>query len=56
MAAYLRREGVHVILSNADLPSVRTLYSGFNLESVQVRRNVNRDGKKRGAVGELIIT
>jgi DNA adenine methylase len=58
-ASALKRDGVHVILSNADLPEVRELYTskkGFTIHRVEARRNVNSNAKKRGAVGELIIT
>ena len=47
--------GVHVVLSNADVPAVRDLYHGFKMHSVQAARAVNSDGDKRGPVGELII-
>jgi len=56
-ARTLKARGVHVILSNADVPLVRDLYDiGFNLHEVQARRNVNSVATKRGKVGELIIT
>ena len=55
-AAEMKRRGVHVILSNADLPVVRKLYKGFKIERVEARRNINSDPSKRGAVGELLIT
>jgi DNA adenine methylase len=54
-ARSLKTAGVHVLLSNADLPSVRDLYKGFGMRTVQARRNVNSNGGKRGAVGELLI-
>ena len=56
MALRLKRLGVHVILSNADVPFVRKLYKGFNIRSVSARRNINSKGGSRGAVGEVIIT
>lgn len=53
----LKQRGVHVILSNADVPAVRDLYAnGFELHEVQARRNINSKSTARGAVGELIIT
>jgi len=36
----LNRRGVQLMLSNADTPSVRELYSGFRIDSVSVRRSV----------------
>lgn len=55
-ARHLKRHGVHVIVSNADLPMVRELYHDFNIHRIEVRRNINSRADRRGAVGELIIT
>ena len=56
VALRLKRSGVCVLLSNADCPQVRELYSdGFEFESVQVRRCINSDRNGRGPVPELII-
>lgn len=54
-AAKLKRRGVHVLLSNADVPIVRKLYKGFGMRRIEARRNINSKGGKRGAVGELLI-
>jgi DNA adenine methylase len=54
-ARQMRSIGVHVLLSNADLPQVRELYNGFEMRTVQAKRNVNSKGDKRGSVGELLI-
>jgi DNA adenine methylase len=51
-----RERGVHVILSNADLPIVRELYKDFTVHAVQAKRNINSNAGGRGPVGELIIT
>lgn len=57
LASRLKRKGVRVILSNADVPEVRALYrKGFELHRVEARRNVNSKGSGRGKVGEVIIT
>jgi len=57
LALTLKKRGVHVILSNADVPMVRTMYGhGFDLHAVSARRNINSKSAKRGPVGELIIT
>lgn len=48
--------GVHVLLSNADVESVRELYQGFRIEEVKAPRRVNSKGGKRGKVGELLIS
>lgn len=56
LARDLKRRGVHVLLSNADVPLVHELYdSDFAIERVSARRNINSKGGKRGAVGELLI-
>lgn len=54
-ARRLKESGVHVLLSNADLPVVRELYAGFGLRRVEAKRAINSKGGKRGAVGELLI-
>ncbi len=56
VAEKLVGRGVHVLLSNSDTPLVRELYCSFKLEKLQVRRNINSKGEKRGKVGELLIT
>ena len=56
-ALRLKRLGVHVILSNADVPGVWGLYDrGFSIRRVEARRAVNSNAGKRGVVGEVIIT
>lgn len=54
-ARRLKDVGVHVLLSNADLPNVRKIYDGFEMRTVKARRNINSKGGKRGEVGELLI-
>lgn len=57
VAAALKMRGVCVILSNSDTPVVRELYGqGFDLRQVSCGRSINSKAKKRGRVGELIIT
>lgn len=56
VALVLKKRGVHVVLSNADVPIVRKLYKGFKLHRVKVQRAINSDPTKRGDVGEVIIT
>lgn len=56
VALKLKRRGVRVLVSNSDAPFVRELYAdGFTITEVQARRMVNRDGAKRGKVGELLL-
>jgi len=51
----LDKKGVLLMLSNHNVPLVHELYAGYRIETVDVRRNINRDASKR--VGkEVIIT
>lgn len=56
-AVLAAQRGVSVVLSNADVPEARTMYGKrcWRLTEVAARRAVNRDGDKRGPVGELIV-
>lgn len=51
----LAEQGVAVVASNSDTEIVRDLYAGWEIHKVEARRSINRDGNKRGPVGELII-
>ncbi len=51
----LTARGANVMISNSDTPEVRDLYKGWNITTIQARRSVNRDGKGRGPVNELVI-
>ncbi|WP_283678373.1 Dam family site-specific DNA-(adenine-N6)-methyltransferase [Lentilactobacillus sp. Marseille-Q4993] len=57
-ALNLAGRGAKVMLSNADVPLVHELYSdnAFHIHEVQASRSINSNGKKRGKVGEVIIT
>ena len=50
--------GIPCLLSNADTPFVRKLYSdrAFRLNAVQARRAINCDQNNRGRTNELLIT
>ncbi|OBU97232.1 DNA methyltransferase [Lentilactobacillus parabuchneri] len=58
LALTLAKRGVKVMLSNSDTELVHQLYADpvFKLHQVQAKRFVNSNAKKRGNVGELIIT
>lgn len=58
LALKLAKNGIKVMLSNSDTELVHQLYADpvFRLHEVQARRYVNSNAKKRGNVGELIIT
>lgn len=51
----LAARGVRVMVSNADTPRVRELYSGLRIDVVKCRRSINSDGNGRGAVDEVIV-
>jgi hypothetical protein len=48
--------GCHLIASNADLPEVRSLYRGYGLRALDVRRQVNVNVAGRPGHSELLIT
>ena len=56
VARELTSRGVHVMLSNNDTPLVRKLYKEFRIDRVPCGRSISSNGKKRGAVYEVIIT
>ena len=52
-----RRRGANVLMSNADHPSIRKLYSGFErVFSVGRSSVLAADSGKRGATTELVVT
>lgn len=54
--ATLASRGVHVLLSNSDVPFVRALYAGFRIAQVWARRPINSNPNARGAVAEVLVT
>ena len=58
LAALFRRLdsiGAKVMLSNNDVPLVRTLYEGYHIQSLDVKRMINRNADKRTGK-EVLIT
>ena len=54
----LTRRSCRVLLSNSDTEFVRSLFDDprrYTVHEVRARRNINRDGARRGEVGELLI-
>jgi DNA adenine methylase len=51
----LIERGVHGLLSNADMPALRQLYSPFPAATLQATRAVNCDISKRGKVSEVLV-
>ena len=47
--------GAKLMLSNHNVPLVHELYNDYNIEVVEVKRNINRDSSKRTGE-EVIIT
>jgi DNA adenine methylase len=57
-AARAKERGATVIVSNSNIPKLRSLYrfAGLKVETVKARRNINCKGTKRGQVMEIIAS
>lgn len=55
LAHELVSKGVHVMVSNSDMPLIRELYQGFRLHEVTARRNIGGKATGRAPVTELIL-
>jgi DNA adenine methylase len=53
-AHLLASRGCHVVVSNADHPSVRTLYSAFQGKSIQRVSRIAASAAHRGRVTEMV--
>ncbi len=53
--AKLTKRGVSTLLSNSDTPETRELFREFDWTTVQATRAINSNGKRRGAVSELLV-
>ena len=51
----LDQHGVMFLLSNSNIPWIRSLYQGFAIQTVKARRNINSKGDKRGPISEILI-
>ena len=51
----LTDQGCYCMLTNHDTPLIRSLYEGFNIDVVSVKRAINSDATKRTGT-EVIIT
>jgi DNA adenine methylase len=51
----LDRRGCKLMLSNSDVPFIRELYNGFNIDTVAAPRAINCDATKRGKVSEVVV-
>jgi DNA adenine methylase len=52
----LADRGVHVMLSNSDVPEIEALYEGFAIQAVPAKRFINCNGERRNGAMELIVT
>lgn len=52
----LTSSGVHVMVTDHDVPAVRELYAGLHMIRVMARRSISCKPDGKGKVGELIIT
>lgn len=52
------KRGANVLLSNSDTADSRRIFGRgqWQVEEVSARRNINSDGSKRGAVGEILVS
>jgi len=51
----LDRRGAKLMLSNSDVPFIRDLYRGFQIDVVMAPRAVSCDAKNRGPVAEVVV-
>lgn len=56
IAGSYSKRGFRVVISNSDTPMTRLIFSDFEAEEVQMARNINSAGAKRGKIGELILS
>lgn len=51
----LKSKGISFLQSNSDCPEIRELYEGYEIITVQAKRNINSKGDKRGEINEVLI-
>ena len=51
----VQQRGVHALLSNADVPALRSLYSSFSATTLQAARAINCNTERRGKVSEVLV-
>ena len=51
----LDRRGCKIMLSNSDVPFIRSLYAKYRIDTVAAPRAINCDAKKRGLVSEVVV-
>lgn len=51
----LKEKGIAFLQSNSDCEAIRDLYTGYDIRTLQAKRNINSDGNKRGEISEVLI-
>lgn len=51
----LNKKGIRFLLSNSATPFIEDLYSDYQIDYVKAKRAINSNGKKRGAINEVLI-
>ncbi len=51
----LHKKGIAFLQSNSDCPEIRELYKDYDIITVQARRSINSNAKKRGEINEVLI-
>ena len=52
----LRSKGISFLLSNSDCLEIRDLYYDYSIRTVQAKRSINSNAKKRGEINEVLIS
>ena len=53
--AALDKRGCKLMLSNSDVPFIRELYAGWNVDIVRAARAINSNPNGRGKVAEVVV-
>lgn len=51
----LNERGIHFMLSNSATDFIKDLYKDYNIKIVKAKRAINSNGKKRGAIDEVLV-
>lgn len=51
----LDRRGCKIMLSNSDVPFIRSIYAEYRIDTVAAPRAINCDAEKRGLVSEVVV-
>ena len=53
---YFNQKNISFLASNADHPIIYALYEGLKIIKISAKRSINSNPKKRGQIGELLIS